>query len=225
VSYHTKGCEMKQLILISLIIFLLPLVACGKPSDEQEPPASQQVTVNCAETIAAHQYLLKQHEELKGLYQNLQAKQGEWEAAVRTLEDANLALGIELAILKGLEEGRAGDYEDLVNELARLKAEQKDWDNLSKIRYEGILKQYEELSALYPPKNFPDHETLVGWRAKSGNITEDRPLLVLQKLAMDEGYLVSVCPEQGFCVVIAGDYWYKLTSDDKYLVEKIGKVE
>ena len=63
---------MKQLILISLILLLLPLVACGSPSDDQETPASQEAVVNCAETIAAHQYLLKKHEELKGLYQNLQ---------------------------------------------------------------------------------------------------------------------------------------------------------
>ena len=218
---------MKHLILITLImlLLLLPLVACGSPSDEQGAPASQSVVVNCAETVAAHQYLLKQHEELKGLYQRSQDKQGEFLTAIRTLEDFNLELGIELAILKALEEGRASGHESLINELARLKAEQKDWDNLSKIRYEGILKQYDELAALYPPRNFPDRKTLVDWRAKSGNITDEKPLLVLQKLAMGEGYLVSVCPTLDYCVVIAGDYWYKLTSDDKYLVEKIGKVE
>ena len=180
--------------------------------------------VNCAETIAAHQYLQKQHEELKGLYQRSQDRQEEYLVAVRTLEDANLALRIELAILKELEEGRAGGYESLLNELARLKAEQKDWDNLSKIRYEGILKQYNELAALYPPRNFPDKETLVEWRADSGNMTKVG-CLGLQKLAMNEGYLVSVCPTLNYCVVIAGGYWYKLTSDDKHLVEKIGKVE
>lgn len=216
---------MRQLILISLLLLLLPLVACGKPSDKQESPQNQEVTVNCVETIAAHQYLLKQHEELKGLYQRSQDKQGEYLTAVRTLEDANLAQGIKLTILEELEKGRASGYEDLINELARLNAERKNWDNLSKIRYEGILKQYNELAALYPPRNFPDKATLVDWRAKSGNITKDRPLLVLQKLAMNEGYLVSVCPTLDYCVAIAGDYWYKLTSDDKYLVKKIGKVK
>lgn len=213
------------LVLLSLVVFMFSLTACGKPADEQEPPANQEVAVDCAQTMAAHQYLLKQHEELKELYQNLQDKQVEWEASIRTLEDAYLELGIELAILKGLEEGRASNYVDLLNELAALRAERKDWDNLSKMRYEGILKQYNELAALYPPKNFPDHKTLVDWRAKSGNITEDRPLLVLQKLAMNEGYLVSVCPTLDYCVVIAGDYWYKLIPEDKYLVEKLGKVE
>lgn len=212
-------------IALFLLACLISLVACGSPSDGQEPSQNQQVTVNCAETLAAHQYLLKKHEELKAENERLKAREGEFRVAVRTLEDANLAQGIELAILKELEKGRASGYENLVNELARLKAEQKDWDNLSKIRYEGILKQYDELAALYPPRHFPDKETLVDWRAKSGNITKDRPLLVLQKLAMNEGYLVSVCPAHSYCVAIAGGYWYKLTSDDKYLVEKIGKVE
>jgi len=216
---------MKQLILISLILLLLPLVACGSPSDEQEPPENQEVVVNCAETIAAHQYLLQQYEELKGLYKRSQAKQGEYQVAIRTLEDANLAQGIELAILKELEKGRASGYEALVNELARLKAEQKNWDNLSKIRYEEILKQYNKLAARYPLKNFPDKATLVDWRAKSGNITEDKPLWVLQKLARDEGYKVVVGFNIPYAMAIADGYWYKLTSDDKYLVEKIGKVE
>lgn len=218
---------MKQLILISLILVLLHFcfVGCSSPSNDQETPTSQEAVVNCAETLVAHQYLLKQHEELKGLYQRSQDKQGEYLVAFRTLEDANLALGIELGILKGLEEGRASGYEDLINELARLNAEKKTWDNLSKIRYEGILKQYEELAAKYPLKNFPDKATLVDWRAKSGNITEDRPLWVLQKLARNEGYLVVVGYNIPYAMTIADDYWYKLTSDDKYLVEKLGKVE
>ena len=216
---------MKQLILTSLIILLIPLVACGSPSDEQEPPASQEVVVNCAETVAAHQYLLKQHEELKVENERLRAREGEYLAAVRTLEDANLEVGIELAILKGLEEQRTEGYEDLLNELVTLRAERKDWGILASQEYKRILEQYNELAALYPPKNFPDQKTLEEWRASSGNITGERSLLVLQQRAMDKGYLVSVCPTLDYCVAIAGDYWYKLTPDDKYLVEKIGKVE
>lgn len=214
-----------QFLALGLAILVIAVISCGKPSDEQEPPANQEVVVNCAETIAAHQYLLKQHEELKGLYQRSQDKQEEYLAAVRTLEDANLALGIELAILKELGEQRAGGYEALLNEVTALRVEKKDWSRLSKLSYERILKQYNDLAALYPPKNFPDKATLVEWRADSGNITQEKPLLVLQRLAMEEGYLVSVCPAHGYCVVIVGDYWYKITSDDKYLVEKLGKVK
>lgn len=216
---------MKQLILISLIILLISLVACGKPSDEQEPPASQEVVVNCAETVAAHQYLLKKHEELKAENERLRAREGEYLTAVRTLEDANLELGIELAILKALEEGRASGYEDLLNELVTLRAERKDWGILASQEYKRILAQYNELAALYPPKNFPDQKTLEEWRASSGNITDECPLLELQKRAMDKGYLVSVCPTLDYCVAIAGGYWYKLDAEDKYLAEKIGKVE
>lgn len=216
---------MKTLILISLIVLLILLAACGKPSDEQEPPANQEAVVNCAETIAAHQYLLKKHAELQGILERSQAKQAEYATAVRILEDANLELRIELALVKGLEEGRAGGYEDLLNELAALRAERKNWDNLSKIRYASILKQYNELAALYPLKSFPNHDTLVEWRYDAGNITEDKPLWVLQQMAADEGYLIVVGYNIPYGMTIVGDYWYKLVSGDKCLVEKLGKVE
>ena len=213
---------MKHWLLTTLIIFLLPLVACGKP--EEAPVPNQQAIVDCAETMAAHQYLLKQHEELETLYERAKAREAEYLTAVRILEDANLALGIELGIVKSIEEGRRGGYEDLLNELASLRAEKKEWGIFASQEYSRILEQYNELAALYPPKNFPDRETLVDWRANTGNVTE-LGCLGLQRLAMEDGYLVSVHPGFEYCVAIADDYWYKITLGDKNLVEKIGKVK
>lgn len=220
------GLKMKKLRHLWILILLFGLVsmsACGKPSDEEEPSANQEAVVNCAETVAAHQYLLKRYEELEVLYERTKAREAEYIAAVRTLEDANLALRIELALVKSLEEGRSGNYEALLNELITLRAEKKDWGILAKKEYEQLLKNYNKLDALYPPKHFPDKATLVEWRADSGNVTE-AGCLGLQRLAFTDGYMVSVCPEHNYCMAIAGDYWYKIIPADKKLVEKLGKV-
>lgn len=214
---------MKQLIITSLILLLLPLVACDKPDEEPTAP-NLQAAVDCAETVAAHQYLLMQHEELKGICQRSQEKQAEYAAAVRILEDANLKLRIELALVKSLEVGRAGDYENLLNALAVLRAEKKEWGIFAAKEYEQLLKNYNQLQELYPPKNFPDHTTLVEWRADSGNVTELGDL-GLQNLAFKEGYLVSVCPTLDYCVAIVGEWWYKITPGDQDLVEKIRRVK
>lgn len=218
--------KLKHLWILILLFGLVSMSACGKP--EEEPPATpseRPVIVDIVEAMAANKILKQRNEELEGILKRSQEKQAEYATAIRTLEDANLALRIELALMKSLEENRSGGFEKLLNELAALKAEKKDWDNLSKLRYERILEQYNELAAHYPLKGFPDKETLVDWRYDAGNITEAKPLWVLQRLAADEGYLIVVGYNIPYGMTIVGGYWYKLLPEEKNLVEKLGKVE
>jgi len=211
---------MKHLILAGLILLLITLVACGSP--EPEAPQSQEVVVDCQQTLSAHQYLLKQHKELKGLYQRSQEKQGEYIAAINTLNSEIQRLNTKLAVTEALR--NPGGYEELINEVARLNAEKKNWHILAKKESEAILAKYNAIKALFPPVNFPDDKALIKWRANSGNMSEVG-CLGLQKRALADGYIVSVYPDHGYCVVIAGGYWYKITPSDKDLVEKIGKVK
>lgn len=73
---------MKQLIISCLILSLLPLTACGKPEPE-EPPSSQELIVDYAETFAALQLLLFEHEELKKECARLQEREGEYLTAIK----------------------------------------------------------------------------------------------------------------------------------------------
>ena len=151
---------MKHLILAGFIVLLISLVACGKPTEE---PVRQEVTVDCAEVMATNQYLLLRQKEFEEICQRLQDNQVEYITAVRTMENANLALGVELALAKALGEQRSEDYEDLLNEVIDLRAERKDWGILASQEYSRILENYNKLASIYPPRDFSDTGELEEW--------------------------------------------------------------
>ena len=68
--------------------------------------------------------------------------------------------------------------------------------------------------------HFDDKVELVQWRASSGNMTGEG-CLGLQQKALADGYIVSVHPDLDYCVVLAGDYWYKIIPGDRYLVVRV----
>lgn len=218
--------NIKQRLLIGFIaLFLLAclisLVACGKPEEE---PANKEVVVDYQQTVVAHQDLLLKHQELEELYEKLRAREAEYITAVSTLENEKHALRTELVITQGLYEQFLGEHNTLLVELVELRQTRGgDWDVLQE-EYDKALARLQRLEALFPPKDFPSKDTLVEWRANSGNITE-LGCLGLQRLALADGYIVSVHLGSEYCTVIASGYWYRITPSDKELVEKIGKVE
>lgn len=154
--------RLKHLWILVLFFGLISMPACGKP-EEAPPTQNQQAAVDCAQTRAAHQYLLKKHEELEGILKRSQEKQSEYAAAIRILEDAYLEVSTELALVKSFAAVRTGDYEKVLNELAALKAEKKDWGIFAEKEYTRILEEYNELLAIYPPKDFPSTGDLEEW--------------------------------------------------------------
>ena len=217
--------RLRHLWILVLFFGLVSMSACGKPDEKPEDRLEERpVIVDIIDAMAANKILKQRNEELEGILKRSQEKQTEYANAIRIIEDANLELRVELALVKSLGVGRTEDYERVLNELVALKAEKKDWGIFAAKGYEQLLKNYNQLAALYPPKNFPDKETLVEWRADSGNVTELGDL-GLQNLAFEEGYLVSVCPTLDYCVAVVGEWWYKITPGDKDFVEKLKKVK
>ena len=209
---------MKQLSLILLLIFLLSLVACGKP---EEPVKSKDVTVDYKQTLINHLNLLKQHEELKVFCEGLQAQEVEYINIINALHAENFGLKAETAIQRAQVEQLADSLNKVQNQL--LQVGFKGGEQLERLQeeHEKVLARLGELNSLYPPKDFSSKDKLVEWLANSGNITE-LGYLGLQRLALADGYIVSVHPWLEYCVVVAGDYWYRITLGDKDLVEKLG---
>lgn len=213
---------MKNLILITLIILLIPLAACGKP--EEELPETKVALVDCQETITAHQNLLLHHSNLEAENKRIKEREAEYVAATKTLGDENLALRTALAINQELNKGRQGELESALNELVKLREEKLEWGRFAEREYAQLLSNYNRLDALFPPTHFKDDKELIKWRANTGNVTE-LGCLGLQKLALADGYIVSVLPDLEYCAAIAGGYWYRIIPSDRDLVEKIRKVE
>ena len=212
---------MKKLILASLIVALLIVpMGCGKP--EVEEVSYEDFVAEYYQTKLALHLLQNKYDELEASHVREEGRELEYIVAVKTLSSENEALRIELGLIKALGESRQKEIESALNELIRLRAEKQDWARLYKTDYDRLQEKYNRLNALFPPSHFASEGALVKWRASSGNMTES---LELQRLALAEGYIVSIHQSFDYCVAVAGDYLYKITPEDKELVEKIGKVE
>lgn len=212
---------MKKLILVGLIVALLIVpMGCGKPEAEED--SYEEFVAEYYQTKLALHLLQNKYDELEASHVREEGREQEYINAVNTLQGENQALRIEVALIKGLGESQQKELEAALNTLISLQAEKQDWARLYKTDYDRLQEKYNELNALYPPAHFPNKDALVKWRANSGNMTES---LELQRRALAEGYIVSLHPSFDYCVVVAGDYLYKITPGDKELVEKIGKVE
>jgi len=214
---------MRKIILVGIIVVLLiSVVGCGKP--EVEETTYEDFVAEYYQTKLANTLLKKKKAELEGEVARLKGRETEYIATINALNNENEALRIEVAFVKALSEPRQEELESALNTLAELQAEKHQWHILAKKEYEAILAKYNAIEALYPPAHFTDKDELVKWRASSGNMS-DSGCLGLQRRAIEEGYIVSLHQSFDYCVVVAGDYLYKIVPEDNKLVEKIGKVE
>lgn len=213
---------MKKLILAGLIAVLLILpMGCGeKPETEED--SYEDFVAEYYQTKLANLVLKNKCGELEGEVARLKGREAKYVNDVNTLSSENEALRIEVALVKALGESRWGELESALNELITLRDEKHDWHIFATQESEAIRAKYNAIAALYPPSHFANKGELVKWRADLGERVE---CLELQDLAFGDGYIVSVSPDLKYCVVVAGDYLYKITPGDNELVEKLGKVE
>ena len=214
--------RLRNLWILILLFGLVSMSACGKLEEARKE--NLEATVNCAETVAAHQNLLLKHSNLEAECKRQKEREAEYVTAIQTLSDENLALRTALALTQALGKSRQEELETALNELIILREEKKEWGRFAQKEYEQLLKNYNKLDALFPPTHFSSDKELIKWRANTGNVTE-LGCLGLQRLALADGYIISVHPGLGYCVAIAGNYWYRITPGDQDLVEKIRKVE
>ena len=218
---------MKKYILAGIMaVLLISLLGCGKP--EKEEMTYEVFVAEYYQTKVANRLLEKKvvglEEETTRLQEKGKKDTAEYNNVITALQNENYALKVEVVAIKAIGANWQAEIEFALNKLAILQAEKQDWARLYKTDYDSLMGRYNKLNALYPPSHFEDKDELVEWRANSGNITE-LGCLGLQRLALADGYIVSVHPDFEYCVVIVGDYWYKITPSDQGLVEKIRKVE
>jgi len=214
---------MSKLILAILIAGLL-IMPVGCSEVEVLEDSYEDFVAEYYQTKLANTLLEKNKGELEGEIARLKGRDAGYITAINTLKSENEALRIEVALVRALSEPRQKELEVALNELTTLRAEKHQWHILAKKEYEAILAKYNAIEALYPPAHFTDKDELVKWRASSGNMS-DSGCLGLQRRAIEEGYIVSLHQSFDYCVVVAGDYLYKIVPEDNKLVEKIGKVE
>jgi len=215
---------MRKLVLISLMVALLIVsMGCGKPEVEED--SYEDFVAEYYQTKMALHMLKNKHETLKADCDRLKGREAEYLNAVNTLTNENDALRIQVSLIEALGESQKGELESALNELASLKKEKRDWRNLAEKEYTRILAKYNAVLAVYPPSHFANKDVLVKWRANSGNITGSGACRELQHQALAEGHIVSLHPSFEYCTAVAGDYLYKITPEDKELVDKIRKVE
>ena len=212
---------MKKLVLASLMVALL-IVPMGCGEEEVQEDSYEDFVAEYYQTKLALHLLQNKYDALEAEYDRMKGRDQVYIDAVNTLTNENQALRIEIGLVKGLGESRQKELESALNELIALRAEKHDWHIFATKEYDTILAKYNALEVLYPPTHFANKDELVKWRAGLG---ERDGSLELQNLAFGDGYIVSVSPGLNYCVAIAGDYLYKITPEDKELVEKIGKVE
>lgn len=218
-----KVVKMKKIIIAGIMVALLiSLAGCGKP--EAEEGSYEEFVAEYYQTKLALHLLQNKYDELEASHAREEGREQEYINAINTLNSENQALRIEVALIKALGESQKTELESALNAVIFLQNEKQSWARLYKTDYDSLTEKYNRLNALYPPAHFASKDELVKWRASSGNMTEDG-CLGLQRRALAEGYIVSLHQRFDYCVAVAGDYLYKITPEDKEMVEKIGKVE